>query len=44
VDIQGSEKEQTFYIAPGCGATGNIYATTPLTLHFWLWVGVVEEP
>jgi len=28
VDIQGSEKEQTFYIAPGCGATGSIYATT----------------
>ena len=27
--IQGSEEEQTSYIAPGCGATGSIHATTP---------------
>jgi hypothetical protein len=30
----GSEKEQTSYIAPGCGATGSIHATTPLRQYF----------
>jgi len=29
VGVQGSEEEQTSYIAPGCGAIGRIHATTP---------------
>jgi len=34
VGVQGSEEEQTSYIAPGCGAIGRIHATTPqASLH-----------